>query len=96
MGAAKANPVKLMSCIAVFRSPLGILGIHAGKNMLLGIDYLSNGTRKRGPSDKIAHETVRQLRRYVDDPAWRFSLPQARPFSNESDRRSAPFRLDRR
>ena len=69
---------------AILPTPFGALGIMTGSQYLLEIVFLPGGETTPTPSDPIAEKAVLQLKRYLDDPAYRFDLPLAP--------RGSPFR----
>ena len=60
---------------ACVRAPFAVLGISTAGGALTGLCYLPDGTPLVAPRDRIAQRTARELERYFDDPAFRFSVP---------------------
>lgn len=59
---------------AVIDSPLGRLGIEAGR-ALTSIDFVSARMPLKAPTQALAREVCQQLRAYFRDPHYRFDLP---------------------
>jgi methylated-DNA-[protein]-cysteine S-methyltransferase len=51
------------------------LGISTAQGAVTGVDFVRAVAAEVEPSDAVAAEAARQLRRYVDDSEWRFDLP---------------------
>jgi len=62
---------------ATFRAPFAALGIRTDGARVTGIDYLPTMTREQVPADRVAEQLVRELARYLDDPAAPFTVPLA-------------------
>ena len=60
---------------ATMRAPFAMLGIRTDGETLTTVAYLPNGVPERAPSDRIAAQTLREIERYLDDPAFRFTVP---------------------
>lgn len=60
---------------AKLRTPFAVLGIEADDRAVTGIRYLPQSERPSAPRTPIARAAVEALRRYLDDPATRFTLP---------------------
>jgi methylated-DNA-[protein]-cysteine S-methyltransferase len=61
---------------AVVSAPTFSLGLRCSEDEVLGIDYLEPRAAV-APQGLLAKEAVRQLRAYLADPAFAFSLPLA-------------------
>ena len=62
---------------ARLRAPFAVLGIRTDAGSVTGIEYLSLREREQPPTNSIAERACRQLKRYLADPQWRFTLPLA-------------------
>ncbi len=62
---------------AKLRTPFAVLGIRTRGDALIAVEYLPLNERAQRPTDRLAVEVVRQIGRYLADPAFRFSLPLA-------------------
>jgi methylated-DNA-[protein]-cysteine S-methyltransferase len=71
---------------AKMRTPFAVLGIRTNGRAVTGVAYLPKTERARDPADAIAERTVHELRRWVDDPQFRFTVPLA-PEGTEFRRR---------
>ncbi len=60
---------------AVVRAPFGALGVATDGGAVVGLAYLPHGARLVAPSDRVAARAARELERYLDDPAFRFTVP---------------------
>jgi len=60
---------------AVMRVPIGCLGILMRGDALIGVDFLPASVAARPALGSPGRRVVDQLRRYFEDPAWRFDLP---------------------
>lgn len=62
---------------AVVRAPFGALGVATDGGAVVRLAYLPAGARLVAPSDRVAARAARELERYLDDPAFRFTVPLA-------------------
>jgi methylated-DNA-[protein]-cysteine S-methyltransferase len=51
------------------------LGISTAFGAVIGIDFFRAFAAEVEPTDAVASEAARQLRRYLEDSEWRFDLP---------------------
>lgn len=65
----------LDSLTARLATPFAVLGIRTAGDTLIGIEYLPHGAPTLAPLTRCAERVCRQLERYLDDPAFRFTLP---------------------
>lgn len=65
----------LESFHARLATPFAVLGIRTVGEWLTDIEYLPRGAATLAPTTKLAERVCRQIERYLDDPAYRFSLP---------------------
>lgn len=72
VAAAEATPPRFT---AAMRAPFAVLGIRTMNEAVTGIEYLPTEATLIDPKDQIAERCVAQLRRYLDDPQWSFTLP---------------------
>ena len=66
-----------MTFAAKVRAPFAVLGIETDENAVTAIRYLPLHERASAPRTPTARRAVAQLERYLDDPAFRFTLPLA-------------------
>jgi methylated-DNA-[protein]-cysteine S-methyltransferase len=59
------------------RTPFATLGVATDGRAVTGVAYLPRSERESAPADAVAERAVRELARYLDDPAWRFTVPLA-------------------
>ncbi len=62
---------------AKMRTPFAVLGIRTDGRAVTGVAYLPKTERAKDPADAIAERAVRELRRWLDDPQFRFTMPLA-------------------
>jgi methylated-DNA-[protein]-cysteine S-methyltransferase len=74
---SRRKPDAAQPFAAKLAAPFAVLGIRTRGNKLVGIEYLPAGERELAPADAVAERTCRQLRRYLADPHFRFTLPLA-------------------
>jgi methylated-DNA-[protein]-cysteine S-methyltransferase len=55
--------------------PFGVLGIHCDERELLGIDFLPAAEKTQRASSAFAKTVCEQLRLYVDNPDFQFTVP---------------------
>ncbi len=60
---------------AKIATPFCVLGVRTAGAQLQEIVFLPRSERELAPLDAVAESTCRQIRRYVDDPQFRFDLP---------------------
>lgn len=60
---------------AKLSAPFGVLGIRCNNHVLLGIDFLDATESELSVCDDFAENVCEQLRRYLEDPDARFSIP---------------------
>lgn len=60
---------------ARLRMPFGVLGILTEDDLLIGIDFLSEGTPSLKAQTFFAREVCTQLQNYAADPSFHFDLP---------------------
>jgi methylated-DNA-[protein]-cysteine S-methyltransferase len=76
--ASAADEARLSSAYAAcVRAPFAVLGIATEFGKITALRYLPTDTPLVPPRDRLAKRTVRQLERYFEDPAFRFTLPLA-------------------
>jgi methylated-DNA-[protein]-cysteine S-methyltransferase len=54
-----------------------VLGIRTDGRAVCGVHYLSLDAPASAPTDRVAARAVREIERYLDDPAFRFTVPLA-------------------
>lgn len=62
---------------AKLRAPFAVLGIEADERTVTAVRYLPLRERASAPRTRAAGRAVDQLVRYLEDPAFRFTLPLA-------------------
>ncbi len=62
---------------AVFEAPCGRIGIRVREGRLASVDFLPTDTDLVAAGDAVTRAALDQLRHYMRDPHWRFSLPLA-------------------
>ena len=62
---------------ATLRTPFALLGVRTGANAVTGLAYLPDGHAEETPANAIAERAVREIERYIDDPAFEFTVPLA-------------------
>src|SRR5258705_6192212 len=62
---------------AKLRAPFAMLGVRTDGVAVTGIEYLTGDDPPEAPRDRIAARTVREIERYLADPAFRFTVPLA-------------------
>ena len=60
---------------ATMRVPFAVLGIRSDGEAVTGVAYLPDRTREQAPSDRVAARALHEIARYLDDPAFRFTVP---------------------
>ena len=60
---------------ALYRTPFAVLGICTSGSCLTRLDYLPAHVAPSEPKTDLAREVIRQIERYLSDPAFRFDLP---------------------
>jgi methylated-DNA-[protein]-cysteine S-methyltransferase len=59
------------------RTPFATLGIATDARAVTRVAYLPSSTDEAPPADAVAERVVRELRRYLVDPSFRFTVPLA-------------------
>ena len=62
---------------AKMKAAFAVLGIRTAAGVVTDIEYLPRSERAKPPDNALAERVVRQIERYLDDPAFRFTLPLA-------------------
>jgi len=62
---------------ATLRAPFALLGVRAAAGAVTGLAYLPDGHAETAPASAIAERAVREIERYLDDPAFAFTVPLA-------------------
>ncbi len=63
--------------VARMRVPFGVLEIASDGRALTRVAFLPRDTQAKAPPDKVTVLAVREVERYLDDPAFRFTVPLA-------------------
>ncbi len=70
---------------AKLRAPFAVIGVQTDGRAVTRLKYLPLTERATAPTDRIAEQALRELTRYLDDPAYRFTVPLSlggTPFQN--------------
>jgi methylated-DNA-[protein]-cysteine S-methyltransferase len=59
------------------RTPFAVLGIRTDGRAVTHVAYLPLSADEAPPADPVAERAVRELRRYLVDPSFRFTVPLA-------------------
>lgn len=78
--------VRNRSYDAIWRSPVGVLGVSVKEECLLAIDYLSNRYKPRSTTIPYAKEVLTQLKHYFNDPAFEFDVSLSRQGTDHQQR----------
>lgn len=70
-------PVPAPDRVARLRLPFGVLELVSDGRALTRVAYLPRDTVAQAPSDDITARAAREVDRYLDDPAFRFTIPLA-------------------
>lgn len=62
---------------AKLRTPFAVLGLETDGRAITRLSYLPLTERAQAPADEVSERAVRELERYLDDPAFRFAVPLA-------------------
>ena len=62
---------------ATVRAPFATLGVRTDGRAVIELAYLPGGQRAVAPRERVAERAVRELRRYLVDPSFRFTVPLA-------------------
>jgi methylated-DNA-[protein]-cysteine S-methyltransferase len=60
---------------AAFKAPFAVLGIRSDGDAITNVAYLPDDEPEQAPRDRIAARALREIERYLDDPAFRFAVP---------------------
>ncbi|MFO1306125.1 MAG: methylated-DNA--[protein]-cysteine S-methyltransferase [Burkholderiales bacterium] len=66
-----------MNWSAKLRTPFATLGLASDGRAITRLAYLPSSERAQAPSDAISERALREIERYLDDPAFRFTVPLA-------------------
>jgi len=58
-------------------TPFALLGLRTAGGRLTALEYLCAGTAPLAPTDRVAERAAREIERYLDDPAFEFTVPLA-------------------
>jgi methylated-DNA-[protein]-cysteine S-methyltransferase len=62
---------------AIVAAPFGAIGIRVDAGTLCELVYLPPQFEEKAPVDRVSERGAEQVRRYLDDPDFRFDLPMA-------------------
>ncbi|HYT96647.1 MAG TPA: methylated-DNA--[protein]-cysteine S-methyltransferase [Casimicrobiaceae bacterium] len=71
---------------AAIRAPFAVLGIRSDGSAITHVAYLPDDEPEQAPHDRIAARALREIERYLDDPAFHFTVP-LRPLGTAFQRR---------
>jgi len=60
---------------AALRTPFATLGIRTDSDAVTHVAYLPDHSNEISPRDRISAQAIREIERYLDDPAFRFTMP---------------------
>jgi methylated-DNA-[protein]-cysteine S-methyltransferase len=60
---------------AIVSAPFARLGVRSNGAAVTHVAYLSDAPGEKAPHDRITTKAVREIERYLDDPAFRFTVP---------------------
>ena len=60
---------------AAMRAPFAVLGVRSDGSAVTNVAYLPDDEPEQAPRDRIAARALREIERYLDDPAFRFTVP---------------------
>jgi len=60
---------------AAVRAPFAVLGIRSDGSAVTNVAYLPDDEPEQAPRDRIAARALREIERYLDDPAFHFTVP---------------------
>jgi len=58
-------------------TPFALLGLRTSGGRLTALEYLCGETAPLAPTDRVAERAAREIERYLDDPAFEFTVPLA-------------------
>lgn len=58
-------------------TPFAVLGVQTDGRAVTRLTYLPRNAPAQAPSDRVAEQALRELQRYLADPAFRFTVPLA-------------------
>ena len=59
------------------RTPFAVLGLASDGRAITRLAYLPSGERAQAPTDGVSERALREIERYLGDPAFRFTVPLA-------------------
>ena len=62
---------------AKMRTPFAVLGLASDGRAITRLAYLPSGERAQAPTDGVSERALREIERYLGDPAFRFTVPLA-------------------
>ncbi|MFO1312262.1 MAG: methylated-DNA--[protein]-cysteine S-methyltransferase [Burkholderiales bacterium] len=62
---------------AKLRTPFAVLGLETDGRAITRLSFLPLAERAQAPADGVSERALRELERYLDDPAFRFTVPLA-------------------
>ena len=71
-GAKLDDPARWAACVS---APFATLGVRTNGRAVTELAYLPLDIGEQAPTDRVAARTARELERYLDDPAFRFTVP---------------------
>jgi len=60
---------------AAMRAPFAVLGVRSNGSAVTNVVYLPDDEPEQAPRDRIAARALHEIERYLDDPAFRFTVP---------------------
>jgi methylated-DNA-[protein]-cysteine S-methyltransferase len=71
------EPRGTLQFAAKLSTPFAVLGLRTNGSALTSLQYLPLGERAATPTDRVAEHAAREVERYLDDPAFRFTVALA-------------------
>jgi methylated-DNA-[protein]-cysteine S-methyltransferase len=62
---------------ATLRAPFAVLGVRTDGHAVTRVTYLSDEVSEKPPTNRVAERALRELRSYLDDPEFAFTVPLA-------------------
>lgn len=70
-------PTQTPAWSATLRTPFAALGIRTDGHSLTEVHYLADDEPELAPNDRAAEQAVREIKRYLGDPQFRFAVAMA-------------------
>jgi len=60
---------------ASFAAPFAVIGISTNRGRVVRIQYLPLSTPEKKPNDELSLEVITQIKKYIENPKYVFTLP---------------------